>query len=169
MYLLLRRLSRWFALLGSGVGLLVAAMAVWSIAGRALMSKPITGDVELTQMGIALCISLCLPWCQVQRGNIIVDFFTQGLAQRTQWLLDALGGVLMAAMYALLAWRTLVGAWSVHEAFEQTMILGLPMWWAYAGLAPGLALSALVALWQATLLVAGHRVSAVDDAQGQAS
>jgi TRAP-type C4-dicarboxylate transport system permease small subunit len=26
------------------------------------------------------------------------------------------------------------------------MILGLPMWWAYASLAPGLALAALVAL-----------------------
>ena len=169
MYLLLRRMARWFALLGAGVGLLVAAMAVWSIAGRALWSKPIMGDVELTQMGIALCISLCLPWCQVQRGNIIVDFFTQRVAERTQWLLDALGCVLMAAMYALLAWRTLVGAWAVHEAFEQTMILGLPMWWAYAGLAPGLALSALVALWQATLLTAGHRVSATETPAAEAS
>jgi TRAP-type C4-dicarboxylate transport system permease small subunit len=29
------------------------------------------------------------------------------------------------------------------------MVLSLPMWWAYAGLAPGLGLAALIALLQA--------------------
>ena len=29
------------------------------------------------------------------------------------------------------------------------MILDLPMWWVYASLSPGLALTAVVALWQA--------------------
>ena len=52
-------------------------------------------------------------------------------------------------MCALLAWRTAVGAAAVHEAGETTMILGLPMWWVYASLAPGLALTAWVALVQA--------------------
>ena len=33
------------------------------------------------------------------------------------------------------------GALAVHEAGETTMILGLPMWWTYALLAPGLALT----------------------------
>jgi TRAP-type C4-dicarboxylate transport system permease small subunit len=159
MHLLLRRLSRWFALAGAMVALAVATIAVWSIAGRYLFSRPVMGDVEITQMGIALSISLCLPWCQLQRGHIIVDFFTQRLPERTQWLLDAVGCVLMAVMGLLLAWRTVVGALSVADAFEQTMILGLPMWWAYAGLAPGLLLSSLVAFWQAVLLSAGHRVS----------
>jgi hypothetical protein len=51
-------------------------MAVASIAGRALLNRPIPGDVELTHFGIALCISLCLPWCQLRDANIIVDFFT---------------------------------------------------------------------------------------------
>jgi TRAP-type C4-dicarboxylate transport system permease small subunit len=151
----LSRLSGGFALAGAGVGLLVAAMAVWSIAGRYVLSRPVMGDVEITQMGIALSISLCLPWCQLQRAHIIVDFFTQRMGEAMNRALDALGCVLMAVMGLLLAWRTMVGAMSVADAFEQTMILGLPMWWAYAGLAPGLLLSAVVALWQAARLAAG--------------
>lgn len=151
----LSRLSGGFALAGAGVALLVAAMAVWSIAGRYLLSRPVMGDVEITQMGIALSISLCLPWCQLQRAHIIVDFFTQRMGQATNRALDALGCMLMAVMGLVLAWRTVVGAMSVAEAFEQTMILGMPMWWAYAGLAPGLLLSALVALWQAANLAVG--------------
>ena len=141
--------------MGAAVGLLVGMVTVVSVIGRAAFARPIFGDVELTQIGIAVCISLCLPWCQFKRGHIIVDFFTQRLPAPQQWLLDALGGVLIGIMYLLLAWRSSVGALSVHEAHETTMILGLPMWWAYAGLVPGLLLSAVVACWQAALLVVG--------------
>lgn len=145
----LRQLSLGFAVLGGGVACAVAAMTVTSIVMRALLSRPIAGDVELTQLGIALSISLCLPWAQLHGANIIVDFFTQTLADRTNRRLDALGALLLAAMCALLSWRTSVGAIAVREAGETSMILDLPMWWVYASLAPGLALSALIALVQA--------------------
>lgn len=144
----LSRLARWFAVLGGLCAGAVALMVVVSIAGRALWSKPIPGDVELTQFGIALCISLCLPWAQVRRANIIVDFFTQSAGPTLLRGLDGLGALLLAAMAALLAWRTAAGAQAMLEAHEATMILDLPMWWVYALLAPGLALTALVALLQ---------------------
>lgn len=144
----LSRLARWFAVLGGLCAGAVALMVVLSIAGRALWSKPIPGDVELTQFGIALCISLCLPWAQVRRANIIVDFFTQNAGPTLLRGLDGLGALLLAAMAALLAWRTAAGAQAMLEAHEATMILDLPMWWVYALLAPGLALTALVALLQ---------------------
>jgi TRAP-type C4-dicarboxylate transport system permease small subunit len=145
----LRSLSLGFAVIGGGVACVVAAMTVTSIAMRALLSRPIAGDVELTQMGIALSISLCLPWAQLHGANIIVDFFTQRLPRTMNRRLDAVGALLLAAMCALLSWRTSVGAIAVREAGETSMILDLPMWWAYASLAPGLALSALIALRQA--------------------
>lgn len=150
---LLRPLAMSFALVGVATALAVALMVVVSIAGRSLASYPIPGDVEMTQFGIALCISLCLPWCQYKGANIIVDFFTQRLQSRPTRMLDAIGALLMALMCALLAWRTGVGAVAVHQARETTMIMALPMWWAYASLAPGLALAALIALVQATRLL----------------
>ncbi len=73
---LLRRLALIFAVAGSAVALLTGAMTVVSVAGRAALGEPIQGDVELTQFGIALAISLGLPWCQLRGANIIVDFFT---------------------------------------------------------------------------------------------
>ena len=147
--LLLRRLALTFALLGAAAALAVALMTVASIAGRALWSTPIPGDVELTQFGIAWALSLSLPWCQLRGANIIVDFFTQHLRERKVRVLDGVGAVLLALMCTLLAWRTSVGALAVREAGETSMILALPMWWAYASLAPGLALAAVVALVQA--------------------
>ena len=155
MQFLLVPLARRFALVGGLVASGLAVMTVCSIAGRALASVPIPGDVELMQVGIALCISLCLPWCQLHGGNIIVDFFTQALRPRANRALDGIGALLLALMCALLSVRTAAGAVAVHSADEQTMILGLPMWWAYAMLAPGLALTALVGVWQAGRLLRG--------------
>ncbi|WP_119154061.1 TRAP transporter small permease [Caldimonas tepidiphila] len=149
MFSVLRTLARWFALLGVFCAGLVALMTVASVIGRALFMTPIPGDIELTQFGIALCISLCLPWCQLRGGNIIVDFFTARASEGVQRKLDMLGYTLLSLMMALLAWRTAVGAVSVREASETTMILGLPMWITYAVLAPGLALTLVIALCQA--------------------
>lgn len=145
----LEKLAAAFALLGGVCALAVAGMTLWSVAGRALFAAPVQGDIELSQLGIALAIALCLPWCQLRRGNIIVDFFTQAAPARVNGMLDRFGALLLAVMLGLLAWRSGAGALAVDEAGEQTMILGLPMWWTYAILAPGLALTALIAIVQA--------------------
>lgn len=147
--LLLRRLAISFALAGCAVACGVALMVCASIVGRSAFGKPISGDVELTQMGIALTIALCLPWCQARGANIVVDFFTKGTHARTLRVLDGIGCLLLAMMVGLLAWRTVVGALAVRQAQETTMILGAPMWIAYAVLAPGLALTGVIALAQA--------------------
>ncbi len=153
---LLRALVTAFALLGAALALAVAAMAVASIAGRALWARPIPGDVELTQFGIGCAIALALPWCQWRGANIIVDFFTQRLSARGQRGLDAAGALAVAVMCALLGWRSGAGALAVREAGETSMILALPMWWLYAALVPGLGLTAIVALAQALDLARGR-------------
>ena len=152
----LRRLAHAFALLGSAIALAVAGLTVTSVALRALTTRPIQGDVELAQFGIALAISLAVPWCQLRGANIIVDFFTQGLRQARIRVLDGIGALLIAAMFALLAWRTGVGAFAVYQAGETSMIRGLPMWWVYASLSPGLALAAWIALLQGVLQLRGR-------------
>jgi TRAP-type C4-dicarboxylate transport system permease small subunit len=149
LFVALGRLCQVFGAIGAALALATGMLTTASVLMRALWSQPISGDVEMTQMGIALAIAMCLPYCQWQRANIIVDFFTQSSSPRSQGRLDALGNLFLVVLYGLLAWRTSVGAVSVYEAGETTMIIGLPMWWAYACLAPGLALAGCVALLQA--------------------
>lgn len=146
--MLLAPLCRAFGMVGAAVALATGFLTLVSVLMRAVWSQPIPGDVEMTQMGIAFAISMCLPYCQLQRANILVDFFTQSSSERTRNRLDALGNLSLVLLYGLLAWRTSIGALSVREAGETTMIISLPMWWAYACLAPGLALAGWVALVQ---------------------
>ena len=134
---------------GGLIALAVGFMTVYSIAQRALITKPLPGDIELVQFGIALAISLCIGWCQLHGGNIIVDFFTQKLRPSITRRLDGAGCVLLALMYGVLSVRTLYGALAIHGANETSPTLDLPMWWIYACLAPGLAVACVVALCQA--------------------
>jgi TRAP-type C4-dicarboxylate transport system permease small subunit len=120
-------------------------MSAASIGGR-LLNRPIQGDFELVQVGCAVAIAFFLPWCQLARGNIIVDFFTARASERAQRSLDAAGGLVLAAAMALLAWRTGAGALAMKAGGEVTMITGVPIWLAYAAMAPAFALAAAAGL-----------------------
>ena len=139
-------ICRWFAVLGGLVLVAMTLMSVASIAGRSLLGKPVPGDFELIQIGCAICVAAFLPWCQMQGGNIIVDFFTMRAGARMQARMDAFGALLLAAVMLLVAWRTGVGALAVKASGETSMIMGFPSWIGYAFMVPGFALTAVVGL-----------------------
>ena len=139
-------LARAFAFGGGAILVALTGMAVASITGRALLGRPVPGDFELVQIGCGAAIAAFLPYCQLQRGHIIVDFFTVRAGRRTQSALDTLGALLVALVMAALAWRTAVGMLAVRAAGEVSMIVGFPIWIGYAAIVPSLALAAVVAL-----------------------
>jgi TRAP-type C4-dicarboxylate transport system permease small subunit len=141
----IERLAALSALLGGALLTAIMLMSVVSIAMRAMKFDPIQGDFELVQVGLAACIALLLPWCQLQGGNIVADFFTSGARKSIRRRLDALGAVLFVIVMALVAWRTAVGAVILKANGETTMILGFPIWIGYALMTPGLVLTAVVA------------------------
>lgn len=151
----LGRIAMITAIIGALVAFAAGVMTTLSVLSRAAFLQPIPGDVEIMQLAIGLSISLCLPLCQYRGANIMVDFFTQRAALAIVRRLDAVGMLFLAAMYFVLSWRTAIGAVSVKEAFEATMILDIPMWWSYASLAPGLAFAGLIAIAQAVRLGMG--------------
>lgn len=137
-----------FALLGGLIVALVAAGTVVSVAGRWAFATPVPGDVELVQLGTASALALFLPYCQLHGSHLIVDIFTvRSGAVLHRWL-DAFAHVVAAAVLALLAVRAAWGIESLRAASETSMVLGVPLWLAYAPMVPSLALAALIALLQ---------------------
>jgi TRAP-type C4-dicarboxylate transport system permease small subunit len=139
-------LARAFALGGGAVLVALTGMSVASITGRALLGRPVPGDFELVQVGCGAAIAAFLPYCQLRRGNIIVDFFTARTSPRVQGRLDAVGALLLALVMAVLTWRTAVGTVAVRAGGEVSMIVGFPIWIGYAAIVPSLALATVVAL-----------------------
>jgi TRAP-type C4-dicarboxylate transport system permease small subunit len=140
-----------FALIGGAVLMLVAAITLVSVGGRWLQSTPVLGDVELVQLGTAAALALFLPYCQLHGSHLIVDIFTARTATSAQCRLDRVAQGLAAVVLALLAARAGAGVLDLHAAGETSMVLGMPLWLAYAVMVPSLALAALIALaraWQ---------------------
>ena len=140
----LERLCDVNAAIGALVLIGIACMTTVSVIGRAFFSHPILGDVELVQLGCAVVVASFLPYTQFRRANIIVDFFTTGARASTQRRLDAMGTLLYTAVLALVAWRVAVGSIDIHDAGERSMLMGLPLWIAYALMLPGLLLCLLI-------------------------
>jgi TRAP-type C4-dicarboxylate transport system permease small subunit len=139
-------LARGFALAGGAILVALTLMSVASVTGRALLGTPVPGDFELVQIGCGAAIAAFLPYCQLRRGNIIVDFFTVRAGPRVQAALDALGALLLALAMAVLAWRTALGMMAVRAAGEVSMIVGFPIWVGYAAIVPSLVLATVAAL-----------------------
>jgi TRAP-type C4-dicarboxylate transport system permease small subunit len=153
----IRILAEAFAFAGAAVLTAITLMCVWSIVGRWLFASPVQGDFELVQLGAAVCVAAFLPYCQLKRGNIIVDFFTTRTSPRTQAIMDAFGALLLAAVLGVVAWRTGAGALSVKSAGETSMIRGAPVWISYALMVPSFSLASVVALYTAWTSAAGAR------------
>ncbi|WBU56663.1 TRAP transporter small permease [Paracoccus sediminicola] len=116
----------------AGIGglVLMAAMlmTVISVTLRTVAGAPIPGDFEMVELGSAVVIACFLPWCQVSRGNVLVDFFTSRAGARTNHLLEAFGDLLYLLIGILLIWRMYHGVTELYGYNEQTMVLRLPVW-----------------------------------------
>ena len=158
----LERLCDASAAVGVLVLLAIACMTTVSVIGRAFFAHPILGDVELVQLGGAVVVASFLPYTQVRRANIIVDFFTSGASPRAQRIMDLGGTVLYTVVLALVLWRVAVGGIDIRAAGERSMLMDLPLWLPYLLMLPGLALCVLIGVvqmsreWRALGAAAGH-------------
>ncbi len=133
---ILEIIAKVLALVGGGIALTVAVIVVASVLSRWLFSAPVPGDFELAQMGTAVAVFAFLPYCQIVRGNIVVDTFTAHLPARLRGRMDAIWDVVYAAAMALVAVCLTRGTLDTFASHEVSMVLRIPVW-------PGVALGAL--------------------------
>ena len=138
------------AVFGGTVALAVAALVVVSVLRRWLFSQPIPGDFELAQIGTAVAVFAFLPYCQITRGNIVVDTFTGGLPARLRGRIDALWDVIYAAAMGFVAACLTRGTLDTFASHEVSMVLRIPVW-------PGVAFGALSCAFLAVVALATAR------------
>tara|TARA_B100000315_G_C14594823_1_gene598258 strand:- start:2566 stop:3129 length:564 start_codon:yes stop_codon:yes gene_type:complete len=122
------QITRALALLG---GLVVCAMAILtivSVSGRAVIATPVPGDIEMVAIGTSTAVFSFLPYCQLMRGNVIVDFFMTKAPTRAKTFFDAIGSLIFLSVGAILTWRLIFGAMDMYNYGEKTMTVGFPRW-----------------------------------------
>lgn len=153
--MMLNTCCRMFAVCSGILLVLMAMMSLASIVGRSVFGKPILGDYELVQMMSAIAISMALPYCQMTRGHIIVDFFTSALSRSANRLFDIIASLALSVVAFVFAWRIGIGMSDLYANHETSMLLNIPTWWGYVPMVPSFFLLGCAALYTACSDIAG--------------
>lgn len=73
---------------------------------RYIFNSPILFAQELTEFSMAVCISLGLSFCAVEKGHVSVDVIANKLPKRIQAIFDCFTGLLTIVFFLLIVWRT---------------------------------------------------------------
>jgi TRAP-type C4-dicarboxylate transport system permease small subunit len=142
-YGLARRAIELWALAGGLLLLAIVLMNAYSLMADIAFRKPLPGDFELVEVGVAVAAFAFLPYCQLTGANVTADIFTQSAGPRTVALLALLSAVIAFAFSLLLMWRMSLGLIDIRQYGETTTITGFPVWIAYVPIVASLALLAI--------------------------
>jgi TRAP-type C4-dicarboxylate transport system permease small subunit len=117
------------AALGGLLSCAMAAVVTISVGGRYLFSAPIIGDYDIVGILCGCAIFAFLPYCQLKRGNVLADFFTQNASPRVKAALDATGNLLFLAAAIMFTWRLYYGLLEMRQSAEQISAFAFYRWW----------------------------------------
>lgn len=144
----LNRIAETLAWMGGLALLGLVAMSLISIVSRKLGFQPVNGDVEIMQMGCAVATAAFLPLCTLRGDHLRVEFFTEKCRPKLRRRLDAVTDLALAAVFAVLAWRTGLQGLDGRETGEVSALIALPLWLPVMLMVPSLAMTAICALYR---------------------
>ena len=116
------------AVFGGVLLFVLAILTTISVFGRKFLDAPVPGDFELVAIGTGVAVFACLPYCQLMRGNVLVDFFMNNAPTRAKTIADIIAGLIFLAIGLMLTWRMIYGAIDMHAVNEVSMTIGFPRW-----------------------------------------
>lgn len=116
------------AVFGGVILFILAILTTISVFGRKFLDAPVPGDFELVAIGTGVAVFACLPYCQLMRGNVLVDFFMNNAPTRAKTIADIIAGLIFLAIGLMLTWRMIYGAIDMHDVKEVSMTIGFPRW-----------------------------------------
>lgn len=110
-----------------GVLTMIAATCLDIIMRQA--GRPLLGVVDIVQVAAFVSGICALPYTTAVKGHVAVEFFFQCLPVAWRPWVDGLMRLLVALMFAFLAWRSWLYGTYMQEHGIGTMTLKLPMFW----------------------------------------
>jgi TRAP-type C4-dicarboxylate transport system permease small subunit len=125
-------LTRALAFAGGAFLLVATGITLVSVIGRYGFGAPVQGDYELVEITCAVGVFLFFPYTHAVDGNITADFFTAGLSAQKRRVLDSGNDVVFTLVAILLTWRLTAGLMEKFASGETTILIRIPLWWAYS-------------------------------------
>lgn len=164
LYRMLDRVSATMVLLAMVVaGLSVATIiAVNSIdtLGRAFFSRPLTGAVEITELFLAMCIILAIPYAQRNLAHIEIDMIKQKCSPGLQKVFLFVAIVLTVLVFFMLTTQSYDSAKASVATFEFSAgYLSVPIWIGKVSVAIGFGIALFESITQLFALILFGRLT----------
>jgi TRAP-type C4-dicarboxylate transport system permease small subunit len=111
-----------------------------------LLRHPIPGTYELVGFLGTVIVSFSLALTSLSKGHIAVEILVEKLPRRVQVGIEAVTSLIGAALFAVIAWQSLVYAADIRQSGEVSVTLTMPIYPFIYGIAAGSALLVLVLL-----------------------
>lgn len=126
---------------GASVAIIIAVNSVDTL-GHALFSRPLTGAVELTELFLAMCIVLAIPYAQRMLSHIEIDMFTQNSSEGWKKVFLLISIVLTILVFFMLTIQSYESAKDSIATFESSAgYLKVPIWFGKIAVAIGFAIA----------------------------
>lgn len=107
---LMERITTVPAMIGMFVTLCIAALTFVHAAGRYLFDAPISGVVELTNLGTITCIFLTICYTMARNEHVSVGLVVDSLKLKAQDVVELITSTLSLSMIILMVYETLIYA-----------------------------------------------------------
>lgn len=98
------------------------------VLGRWLFSQPITGAVELTELGLSMVIFLSIAYTHLKEEHVSIDFLVERFPKKAQWIMEVLINLIIMAVMLLMALSLFWYAERLFTSGTVTGDLGLPIY-----------------------------------------
>ena len=133
----LEKIAAWWALVGGAILFLIAAVTVTNtgaflldrlarIGGGAVSGLP--GYEDFVRLAVSAAALMMLPYCQHQRGHVVVDLLAGRMPARLRSALDRISGAAVAALALFLTYWMWLGMAETRDDHALSRVLGWPEW-----------------------------------------
>ena len=146
------RLRILIAVIGAICLMAMMLLTVADVLGRYIMTAPVPGSTEMTELLLAAVVFLGLPAASIDNDHIAVDVLTSRLEGMRARLMEVGISIVSASVLAVVAWRIWIVGDQIAGYSGTTPTLKLPL----APVAYGSAILCVVAAIVALALAVDH-------------
>ena len=124
--------SRWVALCGLSILLLLALFIIVDIVMRWFLNTPYEGVGDIYRELLPIIISSCFPIGVLQHRHVTIRFLGKSLGPHWEAYFNLFGGILFLLFFSLIAWQFTLYTIELQAVGEYTWVIQIPLapfWW----------------------------------------
>jgi TRAP-type C4-dicarboxylate transport system permease small subunit len=116
------------AFIAAGILFLLAALTFFDVIGRRFFDSPVTGTIEIVELGTAIAAFFAMPRAFITDSHVAAQFIDRLSHGKVGVVIALFRGVLMVITVGLMAYAISLNAFELMHSDRVTIELELPLY-----------------------------------------